>query len=361
MNTCFSIMPFDPSFNDIAEIIRAVASECGLKYVRGDRRNQPGSIMPQILNDIRRAAVVVADISGNNPNVFYELGIAHNIKGPECVVIIKQKNNDEKEAYDVHEYRQILYIHNNEGRAELRRKLPEFVKAAAMSNTNQEIWDVVIRGRIQRTKLIVRDLQRLVDNTGSRDLSNITIRISAGLGSLAISDREPSESLDKEYKDQLLLERNTLRKALSLGARLKAILNPPRRFAQAMLPIRLRTRYERLIGLLEGRSDITNSPDDEAEDVTAMKQCDFVLTPISMPNLFIIGDTVAYEGMKRKGAAGFDVTHCETSVDGLHEMISNFDKLYEDSRLEMIRIYPPDGRIVEQLKAFYHEAIGERL
>jgi len=42
-------------------------------------------------------------------------------------------------------------------------------------------------------------------------------------------------------------------------------------------------------------------------------------------------------------------------------MITNFDKLYEDSRLEMIRIYPPDGHIVEQLKAFYHEAIAERL
>jgi hypothetical protein len=278
--------------------------------------------------------------------------------GPECVVIIKQKNDD-KEVYDVHEYRQILYTHNNEGRAELRNKLPGFIKAATISNTNQEIWDVVIRGRMQRTKLIVRDLQRLVDNAGSRDLSNITIRISAGLGSLAISDHEPLESSDTEYKDQLLLERNTLRKALLLGARLKAILNPPRRFAQAMLPIRLCKRYERLIGLLEGRSDITNCPDDAAEDVDIMKQCDLVLTPISMPNLFIIGETVAYEGMKRRGIAGFDVTHCETSVDGLREIISNFDKLYEDSRSEMIRMHPPDGHIVELLKAFYHEAIAE--
>lgn len=360
MNTCFSIMPFEKSFDDIEKIIKAVTKQCKLKYVRSDRRNKPGSIMPQILNDIRRAAVVIADISGNNPNVFYELGIAHHIKGPECVVIIKQKN-DAKEVYDVHEYRQILYTHNNEGRAELKRRLPEFIKTAAESNTNQEIWDVVIRGPLQRTKLIVRDLQRLVDNASSKDLSNMTIRIAAGLGSLAISDHEPQESSDTEYKDQLLLERNTLRKALSLGAHLKVILNPPRRFAQSMLPIRLCRHYERLIGLLEGRSDITNCPDDASEDVNIMKQCDFVLTPISMPNIFIIGETVAYEGMKRRGTAGFDVTHCETSRDGLSEMINNFDKLYEDSRLEMIRIYPPDGRVVEMLKTFYHEAISERL
>jgi hypothetical protein len=358
METCFSIMPFEKSFDDIEEIIKQVAEACGLEYVRGDRRNQPGSIMPQILNDIRRAAVVVADITGNNPNVFYELGIAHHIKGPDRVVIIKQKK-DEKEAYDVHEFRQILYTHNNEGRVELRSKLPDFVRAAAASNTHQELWDV-IRGRMQRTKLIVRDLQRLVDRAGSKGLSNITIRISAGLSSLAISDHEPSESTDMEYKSLLLLERNTLRKAIAHGSRLKAILNPPRRFAQTMLPVRLRTRYERLIGLFEGRSDITNSPNDAEEDVAAMKQCDFVLTPIPMPNLFIIGETVAYEGMKRRGTAGFDMTHCETNVDNLHEMIKYFDELFEDSRLEMVRLHPNDDGIMDQLKEFYSEAVAVR-
>jgi hypothetical protein len=75
-------MPFDKSFDEIEKIIHAVALECGLEHVRGDRRNQPGSIMPQIVKDIKRATVVVADITGNNPNVFYELGIAHQIKGP---------------------------------------------------------------------------------------------------------------------------------------------------------------------------------------------------------------------------------------------------------------------------------------
>jgi hypothetical protein len=86
---CFSIMPYDGS-EDIDEIFRHASGECGLKYVRGDHRLTPGRVMPQVLRDIQRSSVVVADISGNNPNVFYELGIAHHVKGTERVVITTQ-------------------------------------------------------------------------------------------------------------------------------------------------------------------------------------------------------------------------------------------------------------------------------
>src|SRR4051794_18125197 len=100
MKTCFAIMPFDESFDDIDRIIREVAKDCKLSYVRGDRRHQPGSVLPQIVHDIRCADIVVADITGHNPNVFYELGIAHQLKGPDRVVIITQAAK--RDAYDVH-------------------------------------------------------------------------------------------------------------------------------------------------------------------------------------------------------------------------------------------------------------------
>ena len=102
--TCFAIMPFADGFEDIDQIVAKAARQCGLAYVRGDRRTQPGSILPQILRDIRQASVVVADITGHNPNVFYELGIAHQIKRPDRVVIITQAV-DERKAYDVHQFR----------------------------------------------------------------------------------------------------------------------------------------------------------------------------------------------------------------------------------------------------------------
>ncbi len=226
------------------------------------------------------------------------------------------------------------------------------------ASADQEFWNV-IRGRLPRTRMIVRDLQRLIDNAKPRGLKGTTIRIAAGLSSLAISNNEPGDSKQGiEYRDALLTERDTLRKALLGGAKLKAVLNPPRRFTQAMQPERLRVRYKRLISLLEGRSDIRRNPKTTAEDVRAMKQCEFALSPVPMPNVFIIGEEVAYEGMKRGGTGGFEMTHCETSAEGLSELINQFDRFFEESHDEMVRAHPPDGRLAEQLRKFYREATG---
>jgi hypothetical protein len=353
---CFSIMPYDERFEDIDQIIAESAQDCGLEYNRGDRRLQPGSILPQIMHDIRQASVVVADITGHNPNVFYELGIAHQIKGPERVVILTQSTEDS--PYDVHEFRQLCYQHNKAGRAALRKMLPSFLKAAAKTRADQEMWSVV-RGRLPRTRLLVRDLQRLVDSVGPNGLKGVTIRIVAGLGSLAISNNEPAYHIfEADYYESLIAERDTLRKALLQGACMKAVINPPRRFAEAVLPERLRVRFERLISLLEGRSDIVDDPQAAVEDVAAIKQCEFVLSPVPLPNLLIIGEMVAYEGMKRGGTGGFDMTHCETSADGLRDLIQQFDRFFDGSRRDMVRTHPPDGRLLEQLRNFYREATG---
>ncbi len=352
--TCFSLMPFDQRFEDIDKIIAESAQQCGFEYIRGDRRLQPGSILPQIMHDIRQASVVVADITDNNPNVFYELGIAHQIKGPERVVILTQSAGDS--PYDVQEFRQLCYQHNEAGRAILSEMLPIFLKAAAETRADQEIWSVV-RGRLARTRILVRDLQRLVDSAGPNGLKGVTIRIVAGLGSLAISNNEPVyDTYEADYYKSLIAERDMLRKVLLQGACMKAVINPPRRFFQEMLPERLRVRFERLIGLLEGRSDIVDDHQAANEDLIAIQQCEFVLSPVPMPNVFVIGAIVAYEGMKRGASGGYDMTHCETSADGLRDLIQKFDRLFDDSRRDMVRNHPPDGQLLKQLKSFYREA-----
>ena len=355
--TCFSIMPFEHGFDDIDKIIKATAIACGLEYVRGDRKNQPGCVLPQVIRDIRDAAVVVADISNNNPNVFYELGIAHHMNGPDRVILLT-RNTDES-PYDVHEFRQLLYQHNKTGRQRLRKALEPFLKAAANTEIDHEMWNVV-RGKEQRTRLLVRDLQRLLDTDDSVSLKNVTIRIVASLGSLAISDHEPADpDAGPEYHRALFTERDALRKVLLRGARMKAILNPPRRFAESMQPDRLRFRYARLIGLLEGRSDIEDDPHAAGEDAAVIKKCSFVLSSVAMPNQFIIGDEVAYEGLKRGGAGGFEMTHCETRTEPVKDLIRQFDTLFTSSQREMTRRYPPDGRLIEQLKRFEAEAASE--
>jgi hypothetical protein len=356
MKTCYAIMPFEASFADIDRIIGEAARLCDLQYVRSDRRLLPGSVMGQVVRDIRAAAIIVADITGNNPNVFYELGIAHLIKGSDRVVLITQAVA--KSPYDVNEFQQFTYMHTDEGREELRRTLPDLLRTALRS-VDQEVWDVV-RGRLQRTRLLVRDLQRLADSAGPGGLEGYTIRVAATFGSLAISEHEGLDSAsDREYFDTLIAERNALREVLVKGARLKAVLNLPRpAFSGAPLPPRLLARYKRLIRLLEGGSDIENDPAGAAADMEAMKQCDFVLSPVPMPNLIIIGESVAYEGMKRGGVSGFEMTHCETSPSALKELIGGFDGFFERTRKAMDHAKPPDG-LLGQVRSLYKSALRD--
>jgi hypothetical protein len=356
MSICFSIMPFDKQFSVIDRIIGRAARSCDLQYQRGDRLLKPGSIVPQVLRHIRDAAVIVADITGNNANVFYELGMAHHIKGPGRVVILRQARK--KAPYDVHEFRHLTYLRTAKGYRALREELPKWLQQALASTADEETWKVV-RDRLARTRLIVRDLRAVLRASRSKPLSGVTIRIVAGLSSLAISDHELVDGrTDPEYFKALIDERNSLRDVLLRGARLKAVLTPPRQFAQTMSPERLRVRFERLIGLLEGRSDIRGNKKSAADDIKVMKRCQFTISPVPMPNLFIIDDRVAYEGLKRGGAPGFAMTHCETDPAALRELITTFDDLFKVSERERSSSHSDGRPVVHQLRRIYRQAVA---
>ena len=80
-NICFVIMPFGIGFDDLYEkvYVPAIQSQ-GLSPLRADEiyDNQP--IIRDITQSIHHAKVILADVTGRNPNVNYELGIAHALK-----------------------------------------------------------------------------------------------------------------------------------------------------------------------------------------------------------------------------------------------------------------------------------------
>jgi len=360
MKTCFAIMPFDDSFKDIEQIISAVAKEHQLEFIRGDFSKKAGLIMAQVIYEINRADVIVADITGHNPNVFYELGIAHYIKPAERVVILCQDKKKEERPFDVAAHRHFVYKHNEEGREKLKTELRKIIKEALDSGFDKEYWNV-IKGSLPRTEMIIKDLKNLIETKEKEELKNTEIRIVASLSSIAISDKEPEDPvLGIDYHKALIRERNALLTVLSKGASVKAVLNPPYRFAQSMNPVRLKLRYERLIGLLEGHSDIaSDAPINAAGDVRIIKKrCQFVLSPVPTPNLFIIGDDVAYEGIKRGGSGGFEMTHCEVSSHSVKILNEKFDKFFEDSKEEMEHIYSAKMSLADILRSFYNEAIS---
>lgn len=111
---CFIIGPIGNDNSSIREnsnklldyIIKPVLDD--LKYEspnRSDYLTQPGLITSQIINGINEAGFVIADLTGHNPNVYYELGFCHTINKP---TILMQSDSSEL-PFDVGGIRTIFY------------------------------------------------------------------------------------------------------------------------------------------------------------------------------------------------------------------------------------------------------------
>jgi hypothetical protein len=89
----FVLMPFDPKFSDIYKFgIKGAADEVGAYAERIDEQIFTEGILDRIFNQIAKADVVVADMTGRNPNVFYEVGYAHALG--KLVLLLTQDSND---------------------------------------------------------------------------------------------------------------------------------------------------------------------------------------------------------------------------------------------------------------------------
>lgn len=85
--TCFTIMPFGGWFDDYYESIYCPAIEAaGLDPCRADDLYRPSTIVTDIWSYTQSSKLVLADLSGKNPNVFYELGLAHALAKPAILV-----------------------------------------------------------------------------------------------------------------------------------------------------------------------------------------------------------------------------------------------------------------------------------
>lgn len=63
-------------------IIRPAVTGAGLEPYRADLDLSPGAITPRMLSELLNSRIVIADLTGRNPNVFYELGITHSFVRP---------------------------------------------------------------------------------------------------------------------------------------------------------------------------------------------------------------------------------------------------------------------------------------
>jgi hypothetical protein len=99
-------MPFGGDFDDLYNnVISCGLKKIGINCVRGDEIYSTKAIIDDITEQIKFADIIIADVSGLNPNVNYELGLAHAMK--KEVIIISSNVNDS--PFDYRHLRAISY------------------------------------------------------------------------------------------------------------------------------------------------------------------------------------------------------------------------------------------------------------
>ncbi len=101
----FVLMPFAKGFEQIYEVIKEVGADAGLQILRVDEMISPGSIMDQIYESIASSGMIVADLSGRNQNVMYELGVA-NTMGKKTLLLAQDLDDV---PFDVRMQRVLVY------------------------------------------------------------------------------------------------------------------------------------------------------------------------------------------------------------------------------------------------------------
>lgn len=184
---CFVITPIGEDGSDIRRhidgIIRAAirpALENKYEVKAAHEFTTIGSINNQVIVNIYEADLVVANLTGLNPNVMYELAIRHALKKP--VIMIMEKNNG-RLPFDVVAERTIFYINDSQGVLDLRDEIEKVEAVIDSDKITNPIYDALNtyvsdeslikeiekthNGDVDVLKVILNKLNSLQDNIRS--------------------------------------------------------------------------------------------------------------------------------------------------------------------------------------------------
>ncbi len=119
-NECFYLCPFAEPFDTIyRDHVVPTIKNVGLRVRRADDVYGTQPIIEDIWEGICSSEIVLADVTGRNPNVMYEIGMAHTVGKP--VIILTQTMDDV--PFDLKHYRCIVYSYTPRGIKELEERI----------------------------------------------------------------------------------------------------------------------------------------------------------------------------------------------------------------------------------------------
>jgi hypothetical protein len=327
----FVAMPFNtPHSEDLYVIVEHVCKQIDLQAIRADRFVKAGPITRDIREAIARAGIVVADLTGLNPNVLYEVGLAN--ADYDRVIILHDGGT--KLPFDLNDQRAISYsLSTPRDRMNLHQNL-----WAALSDMKPSTVPLIIEGKLERSKRAIQDLQRHLQSPATQ-LASEPVWFSGFLSTLAISERERFSDDETEYRDALL-EDKRLFIELARGCPIRLIISPPHpgKIDDAIAEGKEVT-IQRLETLLAFLSNV-NEP--------ALKSMEFAVSPFRQKHVYIVGNISASEGFKIKLDRGYELTLVHEHPEAISASISAqrilFERLKRNTLLSYNGPNPPDSR-----------------
>jgi hypothetical protein len=119
---------YEDSIQVLEEIISPACEELGIELLRADQITRTGEIPEQIFRHIRDSPIVIADLTGANPNVMYELGLRHTTG--KLTVQIGER---ERLPFDVSAIRTIMFKRTESGLVSARKSLIQVLATGMQS------------------------------------------------------------------------------------------------------------------------------------------------------------------------------------------------------------------------------------
>ncbi len=318
----FVAMPFEAEHSaSLWEVIHGVCAIHGLNVRRGDTSVYPNPIVADVLSELEQAEIIIADLTGLNPNVLYELGMAH----VRCDSVVLVCREGQALPFDLHSIRCIFYeLSTHEGRVRFGDALSKSLQALRSLGA-----PVVIKSKLERTRHIVKDLQTLA-RASDEELAHDVVWFSGFLSSFAIGPDEAFKPEEAEYKAALFEERKALLDLAQRGCCLRVIISPPTHDLIIDQRTTACTRLKCLIKFLESRDK-------------ALDHIDWAISPYRQKNFYIIGSLSYFEGYKRPHQSGYTLTLRQSSLESIRGNTALYEALFEEVVTHTLTTYGQGG------------------
>ena len=122
----FVVMQFSKEYDDLyEEVIRPVTEKYGYECIRADEYYTGTPILNDIIKSIKDSSIVIAEITPDNPNVFYEIGYSHAIGKPTILLCDKIRD---KLPFDISSFRTLFYENTIAGKKKVENSLMKYLE-----------------------------------------------------------------------------------------------------------------------------------------------------------------------------------------------------------------------------------------